>query len=351
VTNEVANTLTVFLARTPMTAIDSGPPSLTNDSTPTFNFSSDDSSSTFQCRVDGGVFAGCTSSHTTTTLSEGVHTFYVRATNDAGKTDPSPPSWSFTVDTVPPAKPVVIDTDVASPANENNPRVRGTGAAGSTVSLFTNSTCTGTAIATGTPAEFSSPGFAVTVPDNSTTTFYANARDQAGNVSACSTTSVTYVEESPPPPPDPEPGPGPGTGGGSGGTPPGPSGPPPSGGLPDRSGPVMSVAGSSAKMSRRGVVLVGLGCPPAEAGGCQGTLALETLAGAAKPSKKKVRLGSGKFKLGGGKNGKIVLKLSAKNRRMISLLRRVKVLVTVTARDGAGNTQVSTKKLTLKAGR
>jgi hypothetical protein len=351
VTNEVANTMTVFLATTPTTSIDSGPPvspSFTNDATPTFTFSSNDSSATFQCRVDGGVFTGCTSSHTTTTLSEGVHTFYVRATSDAGKTDPNPQSWSFNVDTVPPAKPVVIDTDVASPANENNPRVRGTAAAGSTVSLFTNSTCTGTAIATGTPAEFTSPGFQVTVPDNSTTTFYANARDQAGNVSACSTTSVTYVEESPPPPP-PDPDPGPGTGGGSGGTPPGPSGPPPSTGSPDRSGPAMSVAGSSVKMSRRGAIPIGLGCPAAEAGGCQGTLALETLAGAAKPSKRKLRLGSSTFKLGGGKSSRITLKVSSKNRRLVSRLRRVKVLVTVTARDAAGNIQVSTKKLTLKA--
>jgi hypothetical protein len=36
----------------------------------------------------------------------------------------------------------------------------------------------------------------VTVADNSSTTFYATATDAAGNTSDCSTTSVTYVEDS-----------------------------------------------------------------------------------------------------------------------------------------------------------
>src|SRR5205807_3204226 len=42
------------------------------------------------------------------------------------------------------------------------------------------------------------PGLAPSVPDHSTTTFYAPAADPAGNVSGCST-GITYVEDSTPP--------------------------------------------------------------------------------------------------------------------------------------------------------
>jgi hypothetical protein len=50
--------------------------------------------------------------------------------------------------------------------------------------------------ATGTAAAFASPGLEVSVPDNSTTRFRGTATDKAGNVSACSATSVVYVEDS-----------------------------------------------------------------------------------------------------------------------------------------------------------
>ena len=64
----------------PQTTIDSGPSGLTSDSTPTFGFSSDQPASTFECRVDSGSFTSCTSTHTTASLTDGAHTFEVRAT-------------------------------------------------------------------------------------------------------------------------------------------------------------------------------------------------------------------------------------------------------------------------------
>jgi hypothetical protein len=85
---------------TPETMIDSGPSGTTTDETPTFGFSSSESGSTFECRVDGGSFGSCSgpgNSHTPTPLAQGGHTFGVRATDSAINTDPSPAERSFTV--------------------------------------------------------------------------------------------------------------------------------------------------------------------------------------------------------------------------------------------------------------
>ena len=96
----------------------------------------------------------------------------------------------------PPAAPTVSATSPASPANNNSPAIIGSAAAGTTVNLFTNSACTGTPVATGSAATLASPGIPVPVADNSTTTFFATATNGANQTSACSTSSVTYVEDS-----------------------------------------------------------------------------------------------------------------------------------------------------------
>ena len=76
--------------RPPETSIGSGPPALTTDSTPTFEFSSDEPGSTFQCSLDAGAFAACSSPFTTAPLGPGAHTFVVRAIDPSGNIDPSP---------------------------------------------------------------------------------------------------------------------------------------------------------------------------------------------------------------------------------------------------------------------
>ncbi len=88
----------------PETSITSGPAqgSTTSDSTPTFDFSSSEAGSSFQCRVDAQAFGPCSSPYTTAALGDGQHTFEVRATDGAGNTDASPAARTFTVDTAPP---------------------------------------------------------------------------------------------------------------------------------------------------------------------------------------------------------------------------------------------------------
>jgi hypothetical protein len=89
-------------ATPPDTHITAGPAGLTTDATPTFAFNSTEPGSTFQCRIDAGSFGGCGSPRTTPVLSEGSHTFSVRALDKAGNTDGSPASRSFVVDARPP---------------------------------------------------------------------------------------------------------------------------------------------------------------------------------------------------------------------------------------------------------
>jgi hypothetical protein len=86
----------------PQTTLASGPPALTNDPTPTFSFSADEAPVTFQCRVDAGPLAPCTSPQTTAALADGEHTFQVRARNDVPTPDPTPAATTFTVDTAAP---------------------------------------------------------------------------------------------------------------------------------------------------------------------------------------------------------------------------------------------------------
>ncbi len=94
------------------------------------------------------------------------------------------------------AAPVIVDTDPDSPSSINNLRVKGTAVAGTqTVTLYTDSNCSGTVVTSGTAVAFASPGFAVTIPDNTTRTYYATGTDADGGVTPCSA-GLTYVEDS-----------------------------------------------------------------------------------------------------------------------------------------------------------
>ncbi len=105
--------------------------SSTNDPTPTFSFTSNEPGSTFVCRVDGGAYKPCTSPHTLSSLSDGTHAFFVKAIDAPG--NESTFEWRyFTVDTQAPATPQITSFAPNSPANDNNPEVKGSAAAGTT---------------------------------------------------------------------------------------------------------------------------------------------------------------------------------------------------------------------------
>ncbi len=69
----------------------------TKDTTPTYEFRSTEAGSRFECKVDKGNFAACTSPNTLKKLKKGNHTFSVRATDAAGNVDATPAEDKFTV--------------------------------------------------------------------------------------------------------------------------------------------------------------------------------------------------------------------------------------------------------------
>jgi uncharacterized membrane protein len=86
----------------PKTSITSSPPSLTSSTSASFSFTSTKTGSTFQCSLDGAAFSACSTPQSYTNLTNGSHTFQVRAIDPAGNIDPTPASYTWTVDTVPP---------------------------------------------------------------------------------------------------------------------------------------------------------------------------------------------------------------------------------------------------------
>jgi 6-phosphogluconolactonase (cycloisomerase 2 family) len=90
---------------TPDTTGLSGPQATTDDNTPTFSFTSDDTpfNQGFECKVDEGPFFDCSSPYTSFALADGPHRLQVRAIDTAGNVDATPAESNFTVDTTAPA--------------------------------------------------------------------------------------------------------------------------------------------------------------------------------------------------------------------------------------------------------
>jgi Bacterial Ig-like domain len=96
--------------------ITSEPPQYTNETTAKFSFTDADPLATFQCELDGGGFAPCSSGVSYSRLGEGAHTFEVKAVDDLlGESDPTTYTW--TIDTTPPPPPAI--TGPPNPSNSS----------------------------------------------------------------------------------------------------------------------------------------------------------------------------------------------------------------------------------------
>ncbi|MFL5357615.1 Ig-like domain-containing protein, partial [Archangium sp.] len=85
-------------ATVPETTLGQTPSDPSTSSSTTFTFSSNETGAGFECSVDDAAFTACTSP-ATFTLSDGQHTFQVRARDLAGNVDATPASFSWTLDT------------------------------------------------------------------------------------------------------------------------------------------------------------------------------------------------------------------------------------------------------------
>jgi hypothetical protein len=180
------DTFTDYTAETtpPRASITSGPSSgsFTNDSTPTFSFTSNEAGSTFQCHFEAHAFSTCSSPFTRAApLSDGAHTFFVKAI-DAPGNESAVVLRSFTVDTVAPNTSIT-----GGPGTTNDPTPTfafSSSQAGSSFSCKVDS---------GAYAPCSSPKSASHLADGSHT-FYVRATDPAGNTDATPATRSFTIQ-------------------------------------------------------------------------------------------------------------------------------------------------------------
>jgi subtilisin-like proprotein convertase family protein len=119
--------------------------------------------------------------------------FVAEAFDAAGNESSCSAPFTYTEDSTAPAAPSLAGTDPVSGSDQNSPRIKGSAEAGSAVTLFTTSDCSGTPAASGSGADLAGSGIAVSVADNSTADFRALATDAAGNASPCSA-PISYSE-------------------------------------------------------------------------------------------------------------------------------------------------------------
>ena len=105
----------------PDTTIDGNPPNPSGSSSASFSFSGTDAGSgvaSFECKLDAGGFAACTSPKAYAGLSDGSHTFQVRAIDGIGTADPTPASFTWTIDTSAPD--TTIDGNPPNPSGSGS---------------------------------------------------------------------------------------------------------------------------------------------------------------------------------------------------------------------------------------
>jgi acid phosphatase type 7 len=94
---------------------DTTPPETTTQADISFSFSSSEDTSTFSCQLDGSGFSPCVSPKDLTGLSNGSHTFEVKATDAAGNTDATPATRTWTLNATTQGDPVFVGAgDIAS---------------------------------------------------------------------------------------------------------------------------------------------------------------------------------------------------------------------------------------------
>jgi large repetitive protein len=176
----------------PTVAITGTPSSLTNNPSPSFTFTANEAGSTFQCKLDDGAFAACSSPQAYSGLASSAHTFTVRSIDLAGNVSPAPASYTWTVDTIPPQTALL-----GFPPGQSSSRSATFGFTGSDASGVTGFQC----------SLDSAPFGACVNPTTYTSlsdgahSFRVRAIDAAGNIDPAPATYAWTIDATPPPPP------------------------------------------------------------------------------------------------------------------------------------------------------
>ncbi|HDW5998759.1 TPA: BapA prefix-like domain-containing protein [Salmonella enterica subsp. enterica serovar Typhi] len=175
---------------------------LTNDATPTLN-GRGEADATINVYLDGNPASigtttvnsdGTWSFTPQTPLANGSHTFTLSATDPAGNSSAVSSGFVLTIDTTPPAAPVIASVaDNTAPVtgivpnggstNETRPTLSGTGEAGTTISIYNGSALVGTAQVQANGSWSFTPSTSLGAGVWNLT---ATATDAAGNTSAAS---------------------------------------------------------------------------------------------------------------------------------------------------------------------
>ncbi|PYV78309.1 MAG: hypothetical protein DMG96_08300, partial [Acidobacteria bacterium] len=105
-------TWTINTTAPPIPTITSTPANPTNQTSASFSFSDTQTGVSFLCQLDSSAFTACTSPATYSALSQGSHTFSVKAQDSAGNQSGAT-SFTWTINTTAPPKPTIT----SAPAN------------------------------------------------------------------------------------------------------------------------------------------------------------------------------------------------------------------------------------------
>lgn len=176
----------------PETTITSKPKSATQEVEGSFRSSSSEPGSRFECSVGGAAFGPCDPDVHYYSLSQGPHTFRVRATDASGNTDPSPVQYTWTVDSIRPSGEILI-----------NGGREATAARKVTLKLGATDPSPGSGVVSMRFKDYGSRSWTFWKPyatskswtltaGTGKKTVYAQYRDRAGNVSAIVKDSIAY---------------------------------------------------------------------------------------------------------------------------------------------------------------
>jgi hypothetical protein len=180
---------TVDLTPPPAPSLTATPASPSNLTNPSFSFSDAEAGAAFQCKLDSGAYAACSSPQGYSGLAAGSHTFRVQAKDAAGNVS-SETAFTWTVDLTPPPAPS-ITAHPATPTGQTSGSFSFTDSE-SGVSFVCQ-------LDVGTPAPCSSPKSYSGLTDGPHT-FAVQAKDTAGNLSGPASFAWT-VDTTPPAPP------------------------------------------------------------------------------------------------------------------------------------------------------